>query len=199
MWGKILVILRPDQFKLIFICFWILGSRIVNNKWNAKCEQKRCFFFSCGRQRPPSRQKNAQRSVLFCQPGNLTKLLEVLAIQYPLSRQVGWFSLTFPLRNSYLPCDLSMSELRPSLIYDLGQLCPVFFLYGMFSGLCSKVYKLQTPTAPYARFSFTPKAVFCQLILTTKANIAPNVTNIGWIWHGVGVWPTMFGLEKIRT
>ena len=117
----------------------------------------------------------------------------------PLSRQVGWFSLTFPLRNNYLPCDFSMSELRPSLIYDLGQLCPVFFVYGMFSGLCSKVYKLQTPTAPYARFSFTPKAVFCQLILTTKANIAPNVTNIGWIWHGVGVWPTMFGLEKIRT
>ena len=34
----------------------------------------------------------------------------------PLSRQVGWFSLTFPLRNNYLPCDLSSSE------FDISQL-----------------------------------------------------------------------------
>ena len=33
-------------------------------------------------------KKNAQRSVLFCQPGNLTKLLEVLAIQS--IEQTGW-------------------------------------------------------------------------------------------------------------
>lgn len=106
-------------------------------------------------------KKNAQRSVLFCQPGNLTKLLEVLAIQYPLSRQVGWFSLTFPLRNSYLPCDLSMSELRPSLIYDLGQLCPLLPVWYVQRTLFKS---LQAPNT---------YRTICEIFIHTKSRFLP--------------------------